>query len=298
MTAPSQEKLPPVRYLGIGHQSQDIHITANGERSDAEHGGASLYTALTAWLLTGERVAVVSATGPDAITGDNQGPGSTGLETYAAPDGEQTRFVDWREDDTRRQRLISRAPAIDGSLGMLGQRGRNASTIFVGPLLNELPLNCRSWFWADFACLIPQGWFRVVGADGVITLAAPDVARIIGPWDLVVLSHEEADAVTDLDPWKQLTRMLAVTRGSRGATVYSEGQEHEIAAIKPPAVVDTTGAGDVWSAAFTIRYNETRSIPESGCFAAAAAAICVSRTGLRGVPESRQEVDELLATTR
>ncbi|MDA1296744.1 MAG: PfkB family carbohydrate kinase [Chloroflexi bacterium] len=300
MSTRTQENLPPVKYLCVGHQSQDIHIAADGKRSAPEHGGASLYTALTAWLLTGERVAVVSATGagcdPEHGTGQKAAgdTDTSGLETYADPAGEQTVFEDWLDGDSRRQRLLSRAPAIDSSLEPLGHRGLNASTVFAGPLLDELPLDCRSWFWAEFACLIPQGWFRVIGADGVITLSAPDISRVTGPWDLVVLSHEEADATGDLSDWKRIAQILTVTHGSEGATVYSDGGEQHIAAIQPAEVVDTTGAGDVWSAAFAIRFNETRSITEAGRFAAAAGAICVSRKGLRGVPASRKEIERLL----
>lgn len=297
MANSTQNSPGPVKYLSIGHQSQDIHIGPDGERSEPEHGGTSLYAGLTAWLLTGERVAVVSSTSTNAGR-SSRGPDSGALETYADPDTEQTVFEDWRDGDSRLQKLVSRAPSIDSSLGALGQRGRNASTVFAGPLLDELPLDCRSWFWCDFACLIPQGWFRRIGDDGLVTLEAPDVSCITGPWDLVVLSEDEARAVEkagQMDGWKRLARVLAVTRGSRGATVYAEGGHMNVDALKPDRVVDTTGAGDVWSAAFTIRFNETRSITESARYASAAAAICVSRKGLRGVPESRIEIENMLS---
>ncbi len=293
--SPGFDTRPPIKYLGVGYQSQDVHISADGDRAEPEHGGACLYTALTAWLLTGERVGVVSATGENARSAEDEDNASNNLETSADPDGEQTVFEDWVDGDFRKQRLVSRAPGIDSSLGALGQRARNASTVFAGPLLDELPLDCRSWFWADFACLIPQGWFRYVNPDGLITLQAPDVTKITGPWDLIVLSNDEALIAGDLDGWMRLTRMLAVTQGSQGATVYSGDVEHHIEAMQPPEIVDTTGAGDVWSAAFSIRYNETRSIEQAGRFASAAAAICVSRPGLRGVPESRHEVEDLMA---
>ena len=296
MNSNPRETAPPVSYLSVGHQSQDIHIGPDGDKSAPEHGGASLYTALTAWLLTGERVAVLSATKPHpgGRAGQGTDTDASGLEAYANASGEQTIFEDWLDGDSRKQRLISRAPAIASSLDPLGQRGRNAKTVFAGPLLDELPLDCRSWFWAEFACLIPQGWFRVVGADGLITLSAPDVSRVTGPWDLVVLSDDEASVTGDLDGWKRLARILAVTHGSDGATVFTEGGEERLPAVQPPEVVDTTGAGDVWSAAFTVRFDETRSIAEAGRFAAAAGAICVSRSGLRGVPESRNEIEKLL----
>ena len=285
---------PQLKYVCVGHQSQDVHINAHGVREPAEHGGASLFTALTTWLVTGEPVAVVSATGTGAL----QEAASNGLETYSNPKVPQTIFEDWRDGDTRRQRLISRSPAIDASLEPLGKRGRNATAVFACPLLDELPLDCRSWFWSEFAALIPQGWFRHIDADGNITLVPPDASLITGPWDLVVLSHEEAAAIGDLSEWKKLARVLAVTEGSRGATIYSEGIEQHVPAFLPPAVVDTTGAGDVWTAAFAIRFMETRNIAEAGRFASAAGAICVSRRGLRGVPESRREIEQMLVTTR
>lgn len=273
-------------------------MRADGERSEPEHGGASLYTALTAWMLTGERVAVLSSTGPNARSADDPNSAQGNLETSSDPDGVQTVFEDWIDGDFRKQRLVSKAPALDSSFGVLGQRARNASTVFAGPLLDELPLDCRSWFWTDFACLIPQGWFRDVGPDGQIALVAPDVSKITGPWDLIVLSSDEALIAGDLADWMRITRILAVTRGSSGATVFADGDEHQIAAVEAPEVVDTTGAGDVWTAAFAIRYGETRNIEQAGRFASAAAAICVSRMGLSGVPESRQEVEDLLAATR
>ena len=142
---------PQLKYVCVGHQSQDVHIDAHGSREPEEHGGASLFTALTTWLVTGEPVAVVSATGPGIV----QEAGSNGLETYSNPKAPQTIFEDWRDGDTRRQRLISRSPAISSSLEPLGQRGRNATAVFACPLLDELPLDCRSWFWSEFATLIP-----------------------------------------------------------------------------------------------------------------------------------------------
>jgi hypothetical protein len=285
---------PQLKYVCVGHQSQDVHIDARGLREPAEHGGASLFTALTTWLVTGDPVAAVSATGSDAI----QDAASNGLETYSNPNAPQTIFEDWREGDTRRQRLISRSPSIDSSLEPLGKRGRNATAVFACPLLDELPLDCRSWFWSEYAALIPQGWFRRIDHDGNITLSPPDVSRIIGPWDLIVLSHEEAAAIGDLSAWTKLARVLAVTQGGHGATIYSEGSEKHVPAFLPQQVVDTTGAGDVWAAAFAIRFLETRSITEAGRFASAAGAICVSRRGLRGVPESRREIEQMLLTSR
>ena len=100
MNSTVKTDLPAINYLGIGHQSQDIHIGAGGERSEPEHGGASLYTALTAWLLTGERVAVVSSTGTDAHADHSDAVDTGDLETYSNPEGAQTVFEDWVDGDS------------------------------------------------------------------------------------------------------------------------------------------------------------------------------------------------------
>ena len=113
-----------------------------------------------------------------------------------------------------------------------------------------------------------------------------------------MLSHEEAAAIGDIEGWKKLARVLAVTEGSRGATIYSGDEIQHVPAFLPTEVVDTTGAGDVWAAAFAIRFMETRNVAEAGRFASAAGAICVSRRGLRGVPESRKEIEQMLVTSR
>ncbi len=286
--------LESIQYLGVGHRSQDIHIAADGTRSSPEDGGASVFTALTASRLSGKRTAAVTSSSVFGTASQRMGVGDDRLEIYSDPNSTQTVFEDRVDRDARYQRLVSRAPAIKRSLGALGQRGRDAATVFACPLLDELPLDCRDWFRSDFACLIPQGWFRSVSTDGEITLFDPYTTAITGPWDLIVLSEDEAETTEDLADWEGLTGLLAVTKGSKGATVFSEGRQHEITALKPPALVDTTGAGDVWSAAFTVRYQETQDIEQAGRFAAAAAAICVSRPGLKGVPGSRTEVERLL----
>lgn len=60
-------------------------------------------------------------------------------------------------------------------------------------------------------------------------------------------------------------------------------------------VVDTTGAGDCFTAAYTVAMLESRTEPERLRFACAAAAICVSRLGAMPSLPRRAEVDGFLA---
>ncbi|WIA09426.1 hypothetical protein OEZ85_008831 [Tetradesmus obliquus] len=67
-------------------------------------------------------------------------------------------------------------------------------------------------------------------------------------------------------------------------------------AVKAPQVVDTTGAGDCFTAAFMVGLLEGASTAAAMRLAAAAAAICVSRAGAQPSMPSRAELDSLLAT--
>jgi hypothetical protein len=217
------------------------------------------------------------------------------VESFMSVTETPTVFEDRSVRGHRQQRLVSAAPGLAELIDQMDRDYRTPDTLFACPLLTELPLDCRTWFWTELACLVPQGWFREIGRNGAIRLREPDIASIVGPWDVIVISEQEAAVVSSLDDWKRLARILAVTRGERGSVIYVEGQQFDIPAVQPRRLVDTTGAGDVWAAAFSVRYGQTRDIAEAGRFAAAAAAVCVSRKGLRGVPKSREEVTELLA---
>jgi sugar/nucleoside kinase (ribokinase family) len=280
--------MPSPDFLSIGYVSFDIHLEADGSRSRPEPGGAVAFSALTAHNLGFERVGMVTRAGPDYPVRKIAGK----IECRVALSDVTTLFEDDYSSGHRLQRLVSSAGPVPREL--VGEDWQRPRLLVAGPLVDELPLDCLEWFEPGYSCLIAQGWFRRVGSDGLISHTAPDVGRIAGTWDLIVLSEQEAAVVGDLTEWRRVCRVLAVTRGVRGALVMEGGREVEIPAIPASRFVDSTGAGDVWAAAFSIRYVESGSLAEAGRFAAAAAAICVSRKGLRGVPRSREEVERLL----
>ena len=287
----AQPSMPRPGMLSIGHLSLDIHVAPDGGRSEPEPGGAAAFTALTAHRLGLRRVVAAGMAGSDYPLGVLDGAQTAVIGIQ----GGSLTFEDRTVNGQREQRVVERPERLPGAT-LRQALGRWASPrlLLAGPLLDELPLVCREWFDCEFSCLIAQGWFREVGADGLVRHRAPDVAAIVGQWDVIVLSEQEATVAGGISEWRRVCRMLAVTRGERGALVFDGVSEVAIPAVVAPQVVDTTGAGDVWAAAFSIRYVETGSVAEAGQFAAAAAAVCVSRKGLRGVPKSREEVEALL----
>jgi sugar/nucleoside kinase (ribokinase family) len=124
-----------------------------------------------------------------------------------------------------------------------------------------------------------------------------------GPWEnreqalryagAVVMSVEDVDRDLELvEEMAHQTRILCLTEGEAGSVLYWNGDRRR---FRPPVVeeVDATGAGDIFAAAFFVRLQATRDPWEAARFATQLAARSVTRTGLKGIPTSR-EIDECL----
>ena len=106
--------------------------------------------------------------------------------------------------------------------------------------------------------------------------------------DLVVVNESEASWYgTELRACRGL---VAITRGGGPATLEKGGRR--IATATPPAVtpVDTTGAGDTFTAALTVALVEGRDADDALAFACAAAAIATTRRGAQPSLPTREEV--------
>ncbi|MBQ7403817.1 MAG: hypothetical protein IJW05_10295 [Lentisphaeria bacterium] len=87
--------------------------------------------------------------------------------------------------------------------------------------------------------------------------------------------------------------VTGLTMGEQGSLMLDHGKILHCPAFKIEPV-DTTGAGDVYHAAFGVRYLETQDLMECMRFASAVSAIkCLKLGGRAGIP-SRKEVDEFL----
>jgi ribokinase len=82
--------------------------------------------------------------------------------------------------------------------------------------------------------------------------------------------------------------------GGRGALLLTEETEVHVPAF-PVDVVDTTGAGDAFSAALTIAVAEGLPLREAARRANAAGALTVTRFGTMTAMPTRQEIDAFLA---
>jgi ribokinase len=84
-----------------------------------------------------------------------------------------------------------------------------------------------------------------------------------------------------------------ITLGSRGMQITTDSISEKIDAFNVEAV-DTTGAGDAFTAALGIAIAEGASLKEAALFAAAAAALSATKYGVIESLPPRAEVDEFL----
>ena len=84
----------------------------------------------------------------------------------------------------------------------------------------------------------------------------------VGPLDILLANGDEADALTSGRSMADLlryARLAVVKRGARGASAFEAAAPLSVAA-EPITVVDSTGAGDAFDAAFLVEYLGERDL--------------------------------------
>ena len=89
-------------------------------------------------------------------------------------------------------------------------------------------------------------------------------------------SFEEAAGHVQAD-----TRLAALTRSEKGSVILASGKAIEIAAAPVDAVVDTTGAGDLYAAGFLFGVARDMPLETAGRLGSLAAAEIISHVGAR-----------------
>ena len=93
----------------------------------------------------------------------------------------------------------------------------------------------------------------------------------------------------------QPVQALIVTRGAQGADWIEPGKAPLHTPAIPVRPVDTTGAGDCFAGSLAASLDRGASVPEAMAYAAAAAALQVTRPGTADAMPSRAEVEAFLA---
>jgi sugar/nucleoside kinase (ribokinase family) len=276
----------PPEYIVVGHICQDL-LPDGG----LGLGGSVSYAATTAQRM-GCRVGVVTSAGPDLDL------------TAALPDAQiacqrapvTTIFENIYQNGARTQILHRRADVI--TCDHIPMSWRDASMVYLGTIAQEIdPAVFHCFSDEALICVMPQGFFRRWDERGLVSFAewkpTEDVLRRI---DVLVLSELD---VPDPDQlvcdWGQFVDIIVITRAERGATVYQAGGMCHYPA-RPARQVDPTGAGDVFAAAFLLRFSETADPCQAARFGNAVASFSIEGPGVTGIP-FRQSVEAYLEST-
>lgn len=260
-------------FLAIGH------VTLDRFGDVVRPGGTALYAAVTAARL-GLRAAILTSHGPDfpldAI------PRPIEVVTLEAP---LTTVFEHRWEAGRRV-LRVRAQARALTADDVPADWREARLVLLGPVIDEVDPGVVEVFEDATLAASAQGWLRAVGPGGEVhgrPWTPPP--GLLGRLQALFVSAEDVRGQEDaLAAWLECLPLGVVTAGATGALLYVNAQRYEVAP-RPARVVDPTGAGDVFAAAFLVEYERLGDPWAAAAAATCAASLAVEGEGWQTVPD-------------
>lgn len=258
------------------------HLTVDETPAGLRPGGSALYAGLFAHR-QGLRVGLLTSYGPD-FPFDLLPPD---MDVVAVPAAATTRFAITYGPGGRQLRLRARAAAL--APHHLPPRFAEAGLAYLAPVADEVAPPLARAFGEAAVGVGAQGWCRTWDGDGTVRVRPwPDPTPVLSHVQALFLSSDDVAGWESraLDLYQEVP-VGALTFAERGALLFVNGERH----VVPPAPaveVDPTGAGDVFAAAFMIRYNATGDPWEAAIHAAVAGALTVEAPGIAGVPTAGQ----------
>ncbi len=160
-----------------------------------------------------------------------------------------------------------------------------------------------AWFQAFADAVHAGGGQVVVDVEASIPLQGQNLLEALRLVDIVFCSEDGvrfASGLQDIDLGAQMLlglgpSLVVVTMGGRGAVAFQHTESCRVPGFSVP-VVDTTGAGDCFHAAFLAGWLKRYSLERCLLFASAAAAISVGHIGPRGGLPTIEDVNAFLET--
>jgi sugar/nucleoside kinase (ribokinase family) len=271
----------------IGHVVRDIN-TIGGMEHPPRPGGAASYSTMV-YARLGLRTAVLTKVAPGderTLLAELRGAGVT---IFNRPTGTTTTFRNiyaLENADARVQRVDSRADRLT----LADMPPIQVRVWQLGPLTDQdidpaIIAHCAG---AGGAVAIDvQGLTRRIVAGevrasdpgrGVEHLRHVDVFKADEEEILIYTACRSVGEAAEKVRAAGVKEVL-ITRGTRGSIVFADGEPLQIDAIPPRRVVDTTGCGDTYLAAYMVRRLAGADCRECGRFAAAAASLNIESMG-------------------
>jgi sugar/nucleoside kinase (ribokinase family) len=237
-----------IDYLLVGHASQDV--TPQG----LTPGGTVVYSGRMARLL-GCNTAVLSSAAADY----DWSSALPDIPVVSLPAGRTTTFANLENANGRQQFLYSVAEGLAPK--HVPPAWQRPAIVHLAPIANEVDPALAGLFPDSLVGLTPQGWLRAWDSEGrVYPVAWPAAEETLSQATAVILSRHDLPDDATLDQYRHWARLLVVTAGAGGCTVYYRRQSRHFPAPHVRAV-DSTGAGDIFAAAFLVRLLQTGGDP-------------------------------------
>jgi len=266
-----------IDYLVVGHICHDLTIDG------MVTGGSAAYSGSTAQVM-GCRTAIVTSSAP----GNDWHTVLPGVSIHLKPSAKTTVFENVYEPTGRIQTIHAVADKIRSK--DIPAAWQRASIVHLAPIANEVDPDIIHLFSNSLVGLTPQGWMRHWDDQGHVSArewtAAKTYLRLAAA---VIISDEDLLSREMLDQFREWSRLLVMTRGSGGCTVFL-GEDVRHFSAPPGKVVDTTGAGDIFAAAFLVRMFQTGGNPsEAARVANEVATMSISANGLKAKMKKLRE---------
>jgi len=271
----------------IGNPTRD-HIV-NGPKRVKAFGGTVLYAGLFL-ARSGYEVTIIGK-GDDEMKNWIECQGISTTYFYQA-----SRVVEFKNVyvPNRREQFARYGEKIN--LSDVPDAAFRSDAILVGSVLQEVDPEIVRTPRQGVLMLEAQGFIRHLSPIGkVLHRKRGDAEAAVRDCDILKVDEAEATVLTATTGVNTAARVLyqmgpkivIVTCGEKGVTIFDGSRmiRNHAPAVE---VVDPTGAGDVFGAAFLIRYLQTEDLIEAGLFASAAAALSMTEFGTAAVPSAQE----------
>lgn len=272
-----------MKFVAIGNVAIDQNL-----QEHPATGGSVLYSSLLASKL-GLKAFAVTSYGEDFLA---LKPNWQNVHVYPQLTPFSTTIGLIYDQHGNRQVIVGKEGGII-SEKLLPKEISDADIIFICPIVHEISSKLVDFVAKEnkggIIVTTPQGWLRDWGKEGDKIFQKPweNAKEILAHTDILSISEEDIqDDKSVLDLYKSFIKprgIIIVTQGSKGATAY-RGKEIIFFKAYPAKMVDSTGAGDIFAAAFGISWKETSSMGQSLKFANTAASFIVEGIGESNMP--------------
>ena len=285
----------------VGHITRDIVRIRGRERVQA--GGVAYYAALAAAAL-GASVTVLTRVAEkdrETLLADVR---QAGITVHARPSARTTSFVNEypAPGAARIQQVLDAADPIGPN--DLGDQEDKTRAWYFGPLTPDdlMPEGlAHAGRLGGMIALDAQGLLRRIESGRVSPGSNAELPGYLRNVDMLKMSDEEARVAVGTDSLREAVRALSqmgpaeiiVTRDEKGSLIYHADQFVSVGAARIDTVIDPTGCGDTYFAAYLWWRLQGNDPEAAGRFASAASALKATRAGAL-----RANVEEVLRFAR